>query len=464
MRKIFTHILCLSLAALMVSCLDKETEETKTYSEALITGMTFAANDSFPGLANARFTIMTSTDTGMIYNIDSLRFGTPIDSVIPRLTFNHTPAYTVFYTGADSTADTILYTGADTINFSVQPVRLLVMASDNETMKMYNIYVNVHQVDPDLYQWERLNAGIFSADGAESKAFLLPGGQFILFVNNGFGVERYSSSDGKTWSAPGKAAGLPAGCSVRKILLDQTGAEGPIRFYYPDGNKLYSSEDGESWSEYQDCSRSGFQLLNMLYCFNDSVWGIAQRPDGKLQMCNMATGGEMQLTGDVLPDEFPVSEYAALPFASASNRKRAMIVGGFDQFGNSLNSRWNIEYLKGKGYSMANFTIEQPSFESLTGASIVMYNNELHMFGSVSADNTVGGDNQLISIDEGLNWAVPDSAKNSLPDSYRNRQKASVLVDEANHYIYIIGGQNRTESFSDVYRGRLNKLTFKENN
>lgn len=442
------------MAAMMVSCLDNKTDETQTYSEALITSMKFTANDSFPGLGEAKFSIITSTDTGMIYNPDSLRFGTPIDSVIPALTFNHTPAYVVFYTGADSTADTIVYTAADTIDFTVQPVRIYVMASDNETAKWYDVYVNVHTVDPDLYQWSCINNGIFSADGAESKAVLM-GGKFYLFVNYGFQTKLYTSTDAATWSAAQTVSTLPEGCSVRKILE----ANGTL--YYPAGDKLYTSTNGISWAA-TDYSGKDFSLLNMLYCFNDSIWGIAQLSDGKLQFCNMAEGGEMTLTGDILPDNFPVSEYAALPFAAASNRKRAMIVGGFDQFGNSLNTRWNIEYLKGKGYSMANFSIEQPAFESLTGAAIVVYDNELHMFGSVSADNSVGGDNQLISIDEGLNWFVPDSTKNLMPEDYRNRQKASVIVDENSHYIYIIGGQNRSESFSDVYRGRLNKLTFKE--
>lgn len=455
MQKFFYHTLCLCLLALLTSCLDKKEDETTTYSEALITSMTFAANDSFPGLAAARFTISTSSDTGVICNIDSLQFGTLLDSVSPRLTFNHTPAYTIFYTGADSTADTVLYTGADTLDFSVQPVRLYVMASDNETPKWYNIFVNVHTVDPDLYQWDCIQPRIFSADGAESKAVLL-GGTFYLFVNNGFRTSLYTSADAITWTAPREVTSLPEGCSVRKII------EADGIFYYPAGDELYTSTDGLVWTA-NTYAGEGFSLLNMLYQFNDSVWAIAERTDGKLQLCNMHKGGRMALTGEELDDHFPVSEYAALPFASASNRKRAMIVGGFDREGNSLNSRWNIEYLKGKGYTMANFTIEQPAFQSLTGAAIVMYDNALHMFGSVSQDNSISSDNQLISVDEGMHWQVPDTVRNVMPADYRNRQKASVLVDEQTHYLYIIGGQSRTESFSDVYRGRLNKLTFREN-
>ena len=277
------------------------------------------------------------------------------------------------------------------------------------------------------------------------------GDKLLLFAGNGFQTQLYTSANGASWSAGQVVNSLPANCAVRKILQVEN------TLYYPSGDKLYTSTDGLNW---QSTDVSGFSLLNMLFLFNDSIWGIAQRPDQQLQLCNMARGGRMALTGEVLPSNFPVSDYAALPFTSASNRKRAMIVGGFDLQGNSLNTRWNMEYLKGKGYSLANFSIEQPSFASLTGASIVLYNDEFHMFGSVSEDNALSADNQLISIDEGLHWTLPDTTKNQLPESYRSRQKASVFVDNDAHYIYIIGGQNRTESFTDVYRGRLNKLTF----
>jgi len=451
MRKIQYYILCLIICPFCLSaCLDRQNTDTTTYSEALVTGMAFASNDSFPGLAAAKFKIITATDTGMIYNEDSLLFGTMIDTVIPHLTFNHTPYYTIFYTGADSTADTILYTGADTIDFTHQPVQLLVMASDQETWKMYNIYVNVHTVDPDLYHWDLYNDQIFTTQGAESKAFLI-NDVFHLFVSNGFNTQLYTSQDAKAWSQPTTVSALPSGCAIRKMIE----ADGTL--YYPAGDKLYTSTDGINWGT---ADISDFTLVNMLFSFNDSIWGIAQTSANELKLCNMAKGGSMALSGISLPADFPVSEYAALPFASASNRKRAMIVGGFDQAGNSLNSRWNLDYLKGKGYTLVNFSIEQPSFASLTGASIVVYNNELHMFGSVSADNAISGDNQLISVDEGLNWLVPDSAENLMPDTYRNRQKASVLVRESTHELFIIGGQTRGETFSDVYRGLLNKLTF----
>lgn len=447
MKKKIYIILVVALLLASYGC-KKEDETTKTYPEALVTSMTFAKNDSIPGLAEASFTIITATDTGLIYNKDSLRFGTTLDSVIPYVTFNHTPSYSVFF--ADS--DTIIYSGSDTISFVKQPVRLYVMASDREHEKWYDIYVNVHQVDPDLYQWGCINSNISDDLGGETKAVLL-NGRFYFFVSNGISTRVYGSSDAISWTAPQVVSTLPRGCSVRNIIE----AEGVL--YYADGDKLFTSTDAINWSA-ADYSAKDFRLVNMLYSFNDSIWAIAQRTaDDKLQLCNMAAGGEMALTGEVLPDNFPISDYAALSFASASNRKRAMIVGGYDLKGNALNTRWNFEYLLGRGYSMTNFSIEQPNFEALTGVSIVWYDHAFHMFGSVNADHEVGQYTQLISHDEGLHWVVPDSAKNCLPEAYQPRQKASVIVDNQ-HFIYIFGGQSRTQTFFDVWRGRLNRTTF----
>ena len=105
---------------------------------------------------------------------------------------------------------------------------------------------------------------------------------------------------------------------------------------------------------------------------------------------------------------------------------------------------------------MVDFSIEQPSFNSLTGISIIQYNNHLIMFGGIDNDLTYRS-NILYSYDEGMNWSVPDTAQNRLPDSYNSRQKPSVVVDGDDN-IYIIGGQNNTQAFSDVYRGYLNSM------
>jgi hypothetical protein len=134
-----------------------------------------------------------------------------------------------------------------------------------------------------------------------------------------------------------------------------------------------------------------------------------------------------------------------------------MIVGGRSMNGEVVNSRWNIEYST-EGYRIKDFSISQPSFESLTGASIIQYNNHLVMFGGINNDLAMRSD-MLYSDDEGMNWYVPDTAKNQLPDTYQSREKQTVIVDKDNN-IYIIGGQSQTQTFGDVYRGFLNSINW----
>lgn len=445
-RFFYIFVCCIALVA-MTACKEKENTIT-TYNEALVTSFSFAANDSFPGLAEARFTIVTSSDTGHIYCTDSLRFGTRIDSVIPRITFNHTPSYAVLYTPTD----TAIYSGNDTLDFTQRPIYLYVMASDQETPKWYDIGFAVHQVDPDYYDWQCLTPAIFQLDGAESQAFLA-GSTFMLFVNDGIRLQRFTSTDASTWSAPETVSGLPTACAVRQMIMhDGT-------FYYAEGDQLYTSTDGLTFTANSYASES-FSLVSMLFAWNDSIWALAsRRADDQLLFVNMAKGGTLQASSLLLPESFPVSDFGTLTFASASERQRAMIVGGYDRLGKASNMRWNIEYLPNRGYSMGDFSVEQPAYEALAGISLVWYDHAIHMFGGINADAEVNSVTQLVSTDEGLHWQMPDTTHNCLPAAYLPRQKASVITTD-DHYIYIIGGQSRTATFSDVWRGRLNKTLF----
>jgi hypothetical protein len=55
-----------------------------------------------------------------------------------------------------------------------------------------------------------------------------------------------------------------------------------------------------------------------------------------------------------------------------------------------------------------------------------------------------------------MNWTKADTAKNQLPEAYQARQKQTAIVRGS--YIYLFGGQDRTNTYSDVYRGKLNSI------
>ena len=433
------------LVLIMVGCKETTTTATKS-SVAQLSAFAFAANDSFPGLAKAVFKVEERLDTGLVYNPDSIMYGTPLDSVVPKFTFAATPGAAVLTVGDT----TIVLTGSDTVDFTQRPIYLTVTSQDAANTKVYEMVATVHQVDPDLFVWTQLTPAVYPADNSEQQVLAL-GDKMVLIKNNGFRTSVFTSADGATWSSEQVPTGLPQTTRVRSIISDNS------TLYYADDSLLYTSTDALTWQQ-TSYAGSGFSLKTMLMAWNETVWALAEDNEGLL-LANMQ-GGRLQPTTLRPRSPFPVSDFAAVAFESASNRARAMILGGFAEDGTALNTRWNLEYAstiaENGGYRMQDFSIDRPHFTRLTGASVVWYNHQLYMFGGVDAEMQYQGRDILISTDEGVNWTRADTAKCQLPKTYTARQGQSVVV--RNHDIYVIGGEPQTETFSDVYRGRLNSI------
>jgi hypothetical protein len=379
-----------------------------------------------------------------------------LDSVVTYITYKATPGSATFYLPND----TIISTGYDTLDLTQKPVYLQVLASDMTSERWYRIEVHAHQINPDLYVWTQLSDNIVPHEHYDSRAFCI-NHQFVLFVNNGLSTQVYTSKNASDWSAAAQPIGLPTPCHVRDIVqMGQT-------LYYIDKQQLYTSTDLIHWSA-TDYSSATFAPINMLMAYNEQAWCIIQdHASQRMQLATIdgtniipATNIE-GLDQGFLPTSFPISDFAATSFTSSSERPRAMIVGGRSTNGSPLNSRWNLEYVPSTNdnaqgiYRLKDFTISQPTFHTLTGASIVEYGGHLIMFGGIDND-LKWNSNILYSDDEGMNWYVPDTACNQLPIEYESRQNQSVIVEQTS--IYLIGGQSDTTSFSDVYRGRLNSL------
>ncbi len=438
------------LLTLFVSCDMGKSTTTETSSEARVHNFSFYTDTLNPGLTEATYKVEHLSDTGFIYNKDSLRFGTRLDSVVPYVTYKETPGTATFVL-PDTT---IVSTGTDTMDLSQDPIYLHVVASDMKSERWYRIKLSVHQVDPDLYVWKKLQDQIFSKQNCQTKAFWHRN-KLALFVNNGLSTQIYQSNNGSNWQQLTQSVEqLPTPCQVRDIVLHHD------TLYYIEGNTLYYSDDLVHW-EQKDYSDAAFAPINMLVSYNELAWCLVQdTANQQLMLAAIHTDSIAPLhkidgvDNGYLPATFPINDFAALEFGSSSERPRAMIVGGRSMNGEAINTRWNLEYSSNSGYRLKDFSISQPSFQSLTGASIIQYDDQLLMFGGIDNDLTWRA-NMLYSKDEGMHWYVPDSAHNQLPSNYETRQYQSVVVDSHKN-IYIIGGQTHTESFSDVYLGYRN--------
>ena len=396
------------LACSLVAC--KQSEVSETSSENRVHTFTFYEDTLNPGLTKATYKIEDRTypDTGLIYSKDSLRYKTRLDSVVPYITYKATPGSATFYLPND----TIVSTGNDTIDLTQKPVYLHVFASDMKTERWYKIDINVHKINPDLYVWENLVDNIFPQQNCETKAFYIKD-QFVLFVNNGLSTQIYTSKDTTNWAQSNTTlTGLPTPCHVRDIVLHDN------QLYYIDKDKLYASANIYNWEE-TDYSGSTFEPINMLLSYNNLAWCIVQ--DTTTKQLALATIQNNQITPQkniedhedgYIPNTFPISDFAATSFTCSSERPRAIVVGGRNINGDPVNSRWSFEYDPNvKKYSLKDFTISQPSFKTLTGASIIQYDGKLMMFGCID-NNLEWNSTMLYSKDEGMNWQIPDTTFN----------------------------------------------------
>ena len=104
---------------------------------------------------------------------------------------------------------------------------------------------------------------------------------------------------------------------------------------------------------------------------------------------------------------------------------------------------------------------------------MVIYDDKLLLFGGADENREVVDNFYMVSIDEGLSWSAPDTTYNQLqqliitptatgPDTayvnYEPRYLQTALVKGKE--IILIGGRDRSKVYTDVWTGKLNRLSF----
>jgi hypothetical protein len=435
-------------------------EQVTSPSDASLISLTFTANASNPNVGKAVFTIDTSN--GTVYNVDSLPYLTKIDSVIPNFKFTSTSSSYIYF-GADSVA----LDGKDTINFSV-PVVVRNFSADKSNFKQYEIKVNVHTVNPELYQWSQRSTNIHVGAVNSQKAIAFNDSIFY-FLNDGTSAHLYASTDGISWkSIP--INGLP----VNTPLTDLTVFNNKL-YLSQNGDKLYSATHPSNWSIQ---SLAEYNFSSLVVGLNNRLWAIVQSKSdlNNYYYASSTTGAVWEVhTSSDFPTNFPIRDFAVLSFSSRTNKAKAMLLGGVSKTGNTLYTNWNTE----DGKNWFNFSSENDDLNGLMpNASVIVYDNKLLLYSDGISENP---DNNLYeSKDEGFTWQMVDTTHNAIPyaDSLsiglRNRTKQSVLVLKPKNYsnldskesiqssnrIFIIGGKQENITLTDCWTGKLNRKNF----
>jgi hypothetical protein len=447
----------LSAIILLSSCLGTTTVTTASTDPTFVS-LKFSVNDSIPYLSSAVFTLVDKT----IVNVDSLPFKTRVDSVYPVFTFVSTAGAKFYFpiSGYKYKKDSAIVTGTDTVDFR-QPVRIRNWAGDGKTNVEYTIVVNVHHVDPEKYNWSKVSDNLNSINATSQKTVILNDTLFY-YLNDGTTAYLYTSADGYNWNQS-----IVKGLPVNTPLTDMMQFNGKL-YLTQDGSNFYSSSDGFNWTKK---SVTAYSFNSLLYGLNGQLWAVVQS-NGNNYFAISKDGNFLNtdITSGTIPANFPVRDFASVSYNSSTGKPKVLVLGGYSPTGAPLKNNWSSE----DGVYWVDFSTESHTLDTLAiGASVIAYDSKLFVFG-LRTDN--GASDYKVSMDEGLSWQRPDTARNILPVNFipRSYQSAVVFkplavkdvatstIDQINksNRIFLVGGKAGTTSFSDVWTGKLNRKNF----
>lgn len=462
----FRFFILFVLMLTVASCnwLDSDDDDTEASNNPSFVSLRFTS--SVAGVKNASFSIIKedNIEDSIIVNLDSLPYKTDVSKIVSTFSFKSVSNTYVYQTDSVGGIDTILIsatTDADTIDYR-WGVKVRNIAADGITELNYVVKVNIHKVEPELYQWNRVNSSIYSHVGSEQKALLFNDSIFF-FVSSGLNNTLYKSTDGIQWGNAINVTSLPEFTHLRNILSYKNKL-----FYTHQDSTVYWSNNATDWNKMSFRSEN-FHIHNLLFELNNKLWAVAySQTTNKYHFAN-SEDGFIWIIKEQVPIGFPVKGFAAHSFFSRTKVGKAIVVGGYTDDNSIMRNIWSTE----NGTKWVDFSTEATNLDHLAGASIVSYDDKLLMIGLMNDDGMAPDNWYVESIDEGLSWRKTNTTYNQIREqiitqvdtvadtSYiymTPRYMTSTIVRDKK--IIVIGGRSHAGFFTDVWVGRLNRLSF----
>lgn len=451
------------IALFLSSCLNSDDQEYEIPKDCQITSFS-VKNDSILGVKVDTVKFVIDQVNGRIFNPDSLPFGTEVEKVICTVSVA-TGTYTIEVTQDALPDSTFFWNREDSLDFS-KPVKFVTSAYDGITKKVYNAQINVHQVVPDSMSWELYDSSVLGFPVKEQK--VVTWGEenneyYYMYVqetdaSKGYSLYSSSVSDAKSWTKI-TLNGLPAG----EVRLSQMTEYDDALFVPTTKGALYSSVNGKDWTLVEQ-NYSVKTLLGAIEAVND---GSLKQPsflsaivdnNGVLSFASLNNLKEWQI-GEAVYDNFPVTGFGSLAsYSTSSKQNNLTVVAGKDKNGKLLNSAWSTM----NGYQWVLLTdIESDYFDKREGVMLSAYDDKFCLIGGIGESNKAFKD-IYFSIDRGVTWTLSDTLT-VMPEDYKARGFASVLVDKEN-FMLIFGGKenNNANDLDQIWKGRINRLGFKD--
>ena len=462
-KRSYLYVLSLLISVLFVSCWDNF--EERTFYSANINKFAFDAQDTCPLIQNYKFNIdqyhgvAADSTTGIIQNLDSLPYGSVVNSVYPKVTFQST--------NGNIYINDSLWEDGDSIDFTT-PVVLKNTSFDGLYTKSYTIYVTVHQVDPDSMHLEP-SASALPGNASASKIIETNGVILDYVPSIGGGLQIYRSADScKTWSSQ-VVSGLSGDMNLQSLCTFGT------KYYITSKTHLsYRSDDGLSWTSISPVTTEGaatvlnlFGEINKKY-INDLVpsalTGMLITASGETCF-GRSTDGINWTTYTKVPADFPITDFALIKSTTVTNVQFYTIAGGVNSMGAEIASVWSTE--DGKTWiSVNDGSVSFNTLPKRKNASLFQYDGYLVSFGGQDASGNLYKDLH-ISPDHGktwnnadVNWAFTKMDSGLAGAGIYVQHIPDLVYNKDREFIWIFGGTRDDGASSTIWKGYLNKMVF----
>ena len=442
-------------ACAITSCLDSDVTEYEYSSRASITG--FSIVDSIvtyhqqneelidtiitSSVLGANYPFVINQNEGIIYNPDSLPVGTDVSKVVVDIVAD---TYGIYIVAENDS----LWEEGDSLDFRT-PVQFKVASEMGTFGRTYTAQINVHQQDPELLSWQKVENNLSTAIQEQKAIFL--NGSIYIFAEQESQVALTKSTDGKSWS-PLEAINIPVKADYSSVIAWKN------RLYIVAAQNLYSTTDGINWTKV-DTEQTISQLLA---CTSNKHTSKLIGVDSESYYIE-SEDGKNWARYDKLPSDFPKAGFQFVNYPLDTNDKisRTILMGNNEEITDTTTTIW-MQIDSDHDWTPLSMDVESNACPNLENAALIHYNNCLYTFGGKGQKNGKldAFSTFFKSVDNGITWEAvtknlffPEEFKNLYEQA--NGNYSYVIDDE--QYLWIIWSQT-----AEVWRGRINKMGFKK--
>ena len=443
--------ICLSMLMFVATSCFKDAEEGERSPYAILKSFSIGdLKSKYPTFtAEGVDTFVTKTITGsslpfsidqaagLVYNADSLPFATKVDKVVVKMELS---GYATILD--DSTGLYESFASTDSIDFTTSR-KFRVTSLNSEHHRDYTISVNVHQVEPELMVWNRVDMDF----AIQPKRAIEYNGDMCLFGEDGsVQVVATSPLGGVPSFSVAPLEGLPATADLSTVQFFGEA------LYLVAADGIYTSHNAIEWSLCHACSGA------------IAIVG-ASDSDGKMWV---ATDSELLTTADgvnyenagTLPEDFPLYGVSIVSYPLKHNKGivRYMLVGYTTEAMDGAPAVWS-KLSTEDGW--ARYESGVYSCPSLKGLTVVRYDDFLYAFGGAGVAQGVAVkpfSSFYISRDNGVAWKAPEGFYQRMPADLQGCDAQFAATVDSDNFVWIVC---EGEKKSVVWKGVINRLGFK---